>query len=178
MEKKYEELIFNIGDDIDSVIRVFNFWKSRGILTCGEFNGVMLYSDIDDIDSAYEKILGKSKSDVEKSRQEWLDNVRREEIEQWVSHFQEHLSDELIVEPDLIKVYINGIFKGYHNEYTCRNLQVQVKKGLLQGEVKLINSNEIEVTIGKNGKLIGNKKEFIKGSYDVSNKLVYELIGL
>jgi hypothetical protein len=101
-----------------------------------------------------------------------------EEVEYWVNHFQEHLPDELVIEPQPIKVYINGVFKGYHNEYTCRNLQVQVKKGLIQGEVKLINSNEFEVTIGKDGKLVGDKMEFTKGCYDVSNKLVYKLIGL
>lgn len=40
--------------------------KSHESLVCGKFNDQMLYSDIDDLDSAYKKITGLAKSEFDK----------------------------------------------------------------------------------------------------------------
>lgn len=67
---KYREIEFGFGD-ISSAVKEL---KSHKDLVCGSFNGVMLYSDIDDLDSAYKKITGKTKAEFDES-----ERIRREE---------------------------------------------------------------------------------------------------
>lgn len=43
-------------------------------MVCGTFNGVVLYSDIDDVDSAYKKIIGKTKAEFDEDQR-----IRHEE---------------------------------------------------------------------------------------------------
>lgn len=73
MKKEYKEIKFSF-DDIDSAVKKLK--RSEG-LVCGMFNGQMLYSDIDDLDSAYKKITGKTKSEFDKAIRK-----RQEEYEQ------------------------------------------------------------------------------------------------
>lgn len=65
MEKNYREIQFSAGDTIDIAIKELQEFKENGILVYGEFNGKKLYSDIDDLDSAYKKITGKTKSEFD-----------------------------------------------------------------------------------------------------------------
>ena len=57
MKKQYKEIEFSFGN-IESAIAEL---KQHDGLVCGNFNGKMLYSDIDTVDSAYKKITGRSK---------------------------------------------------------------------------------------------------------------------
>ena len=61
MEKNYRKIEFGAGDSIETAVKDLQRFKDRGELVYGEFNGQKLYSDIDDIDTAYKKITGKSK---------------------------------------------------------------------------------------------------------------------
>lgn len=63
MEKKCIEINFELGHSIDSAIEELNKYKKQNILVCGSFNGQMLYSDVDDVDSAYKKVTGKTKTE-------------------------------------------------------------------------------------------------------------------
>lgn len=60
---KYREIEFGFGD-ISSAVKKL---KSHKDLVCGSFNGQMLYSDIDDLDSAYVKITGKTKAEFDEA---------------------------------------------------------------------------------------------------------------
>ena len=78
MESKYRIIGFGVGDDIDSAMYQL---KNHQDLVCGEFNGKMLYSDIDDLDSAYKKITGKSKSEFEEKLRQGKAKYEREKLE-------------------------------------------------------------------------------------------------
>jgi hypothetical protein len=65
MEKNYRKIEFGFGD-INSAMKEL---KSHKDLVCGSFNGQMLYSDIDDIDSAYQKITGRTKAEFDAERE-------------------------------------------------------------------------------------------------------------
>lgn len=65
MEKNYRKIEFGFGD-INSAMEKL---KSPKDLVCGSFNGRMLYSDVDDIDTAYKKITGKTKSEFDAERE-------------------------------------------------------------------------------------------------------------
>lgn len=81
MEKNYRKIEFYAGDTIDMAIKHMKRFKDRGEFVYGEFNGQNLYSDIDDLDSAYKKITGKTKSEfLEEERianEEYQEKKRR-----------------------------------------------------------------------------------------------------
>jgi len=77
---KYRKIEFGLGN-IESAMKEL---KSHEDLVCGVFNGKTLYSDIDDIDSAYKKITGKTKSEfdeAERQRQAEYERKKREHEE-------------------------------------------------------------------------------------------------
>lgn len=66
METNYREIEFAAGQHIESAVKEL---KDHKDLVCGSFNGQMLYSDIDDVDSAFKKITGKTKAEFDKERE-------------------------------------------------------------------------------------------------------------
>ena len=79
MIKEYRDITrITIGESIDSVVKRM---KSAGELVSVEFNGVMLYSDIDDVDSAYKKVTGMTKAELDaetqREREQYLEEERR-----------------------------------------------------------------------------------------------------
>jgi hypothetical protein len=65
---KHRKIEFGAGDSIERAMQDLARFKERGELVYGEFNGQKLYSDIDDVDSAYKKITGKTKSEFDAER--------------------------------------------------------------------------------------------------------------
>ena len=90
MEKNYRKIEFGFGD-INSAMKEL---KSHKDLVCGSFNGQMLYSDIDDVDSGYQKITGKTKAE--------FDEARQKEHEEYEAEKKRH--EEAI--PELTKEWI------------------------------------------------------------------------
>jgi hypothetical protein len=75
--EKYREIEFGFGNIEEAVKEL----KSHKDLVCGIFNGQVLYSDIDDIDSAYKKVTGKTKAEfdeAERKRQAEYEREKRE----------------------------------------------------------------------------------------------------
>ena len=62
MTTMYREIEFGAGDSIDNAVATLEFYKQKGELVFGVFNGHRLYSDVDTIDSAYKRITGKTKA--------------------------------------------------------------------------------------------------------------------
>lgn len=73
---KYKEIQFGFGD-IESAVKEL---KGHNELVCGSFNGQILYSDIDDLDSAYVKITGKSKSKFDAERKAENDKYKADQL--------------------------------------------------------------------------------------------------
>jgi len=92
MKKNYRQIEFGAGQNIESAVKDL---KKHKDLVCGSFNGHILYSDIDDVDSAYKKITGKTKAesdaelkaendrylDEEKKHKEAIPDLTKEWIE-------------------------------------------------------------------------------------------------
>lgn len=69
MNKRYRHIEVWAGTTIDSAIEELSKHED---LVCIDFNGQTLYSDVDNLDSAYKKITGKTKAEfdeAEKQRQ-------------------------------------------------------------------------------------------------------------
>lgn len=61
MCKNYEEIKFLLGNTVEQAVNELLRYKGDGKLVCGDFNGVMLYSDTVTMDAAYKSITGKTK---------------------------------------------------------------------------------------------------------------------
>lgn len=66
MEKIYSEIKFEFGS-IETAVKELAAYKAKGELVFGVFNDVKLYSDIDDLDSAYIKIVGSTKAECDQA---------------------------------------------------------------------------------------------------------------
>lgn len=89
--KKYREIEFNAGQNIESAIEEL---KAQKDLVCGKFNGQILYSDVDDVDSAFKKITGKAKSE--------FDAAAKAENDRYKEELRKHKEDI----PELTKEWI------------------------------------------------------------------------
>lgn len=69
MEKNYRKIEFGAGDSIERAMKDLARFKERGELVYGEFNGQKLYSDIDDLDSAFKKVTGRTKAEFDAERE-------------------------------------------------------------------------------------------------------------
>lgn len=78
MESKYRKIEMWAGSTIDSAIKELSKHED---LVCIEFNGKMLYSDIDDLDSAYKKITGITKSEFDEAERQRQTEYEREKRE-------------------------------------------------------------------------------------------------
>ena len=76
---KHRKIEFGAGDSIERAMQDLARFKERGELVYGEFNGQKLYSDIDDVDSAYKKITGKTKSEFDAERKAENDRYKDEQ---------------------------------------------------------------------------------------------------
>jgi len=76
--KRYRELKNGVGNKIKDAIEAMQ--KSEE-LTSYNFNGVMLYSDVDDLDSAYKKITGKSYEEFNAAIDEEIERRKKEREE-------------------------------------------------------------------------------------------------
>jgi hypothetical protein len=79
MIKEYREMTgIRLGETIDSVVKRM---ERAGEMVSVEFNGVMLYSDIDDVDSAYKKVIGMTKAEfdaeIQREREQYLEEEKR-----------------------------------------------------------------------------------------------------
>ena len=163
MKKEYKEIEFGIGNDIESAL---NELKSYKELVFGSFNGQILYSDIDDLDSAYKKITGKSKSECDAELKKSNDEYKE----------QERQHKESI--PELTKEYIakgNIILDEKYRELWAKC--VPIRLGDLYHGMELGNCLEIVEQLNK-GESLENVKPLIEnqGHSGMSFNLVCSMV--
>jgi hypothetical protein len=81
MDKSYSEIEFLAGNTVEDAVKELLNYKEKGLLACGEFNGITLYSDTVTMDGAYKEITGKTKSEFDKAQQESRESYKKQEKE-------------------------------------------------------------------------------------------------
>lgn len=76
MKRNYKEIEFGGGTNIESAVKKLTEYKEQGENAFGVFNGHKLFSDIDDIDSAYMKIVGKTKAEFDADEAKRIEETR------------------------------------------------------------------------------------------------------
>lgn len=148
MDKKYKQIEFFAGSTVEKVVNELLSYRDKGKLVCGDFNGVILYSDTVTMDSAYKQITGKTKSEFDKLQQEWRENYDRQQ--------REH--KEKI--PELTKVWMEKgreILK--EDKWDYWDKIVPVRLGDLYQGMELGNCLDIVKILNSNGSLEEAKAE-------------------
>ena len=147
-EKKYKEIEFYFGD-IESAIKELKGCKE---LSCILFNGQMLYSDIDDLDSAYKKITGKPKAEHDAEMKAENDKYKEEErkhkaaipelTKEWIEKGNTILDEkyrELWAE--CVPIRLGDLYRGMELG-NCLEIVEQLNNGKSVEEVKPLIENQ------------------------------------
>ena len=79
--EKYADKV-SIYGNLDEVIKKLQVFKSANVNVYVDFNGSKLYSLLDDEDSCYKKVTGKSKEEFEEAERQWREEYHRKEAEE------------------------------------------------------------------------------------------------
>ena len=148
MEKNYRKIEFGFGD-INSAMKEL---KSHKDLVCGSFNGQMLYSDVDDVDTAYKKITGKTKAEFDEARQKEheeyeAENKRHEEAipeltKEWIEKGNEILAEKYHETwAECVPIRLGDLYRGFELKATLdivkelnAGCELEVAKGIIEGQ--------------------------------------------
>lgn len=152
MENKYRKIEILGGESIESAMKELDKYKQQGELVFLKFNDHFLYSDVDDLESAYQKIMGMSKADFDRQQNDWKENYEKE--------LKEH-KDSI---PQLTKEWIEKgkeILDQKHHEYWSEIVPIRLSdlyRGMELGccldIVKQLNNN---CTLEKAKEIISNQ---------------------
>lgn len=152
MEKNYRKIEFGAGDSIERAMNDLSRFKERGELVYGEFNGQKLYSDVDDLDSAFKKVTGSTKAEFDAEREkehlEYEERKRKhkEDISEltkgWIEKGNEIL-DEKYRETwvKCVPIRLSDLYEGMELGATLEivkelnaGCELEVAKGIIEGQ--------------------------------------------
>lgn len=176
MKKKYRQIEFGFGDIESAVNKLKKAWQKRE-LVCGVFNGTMLYSDIDDIDSAYKKITGKTKAEcdeAERVRHEEYEESKRKHKEtiprltkEWIERGNQVL-DEKYRElwAKCVPIRLDDLYEGMELD-NCLDLVLELNNGCALEDAKVIIDGQ-----GHSGMSFGLVCSMVKSFCDRGSEFV------
>jgi len=148
MQKKYQKIEFQVGENLESAIEHLSKFNQMGILAYGVFNDIELYSDIDDINSAYKKVLGNKKEDYEKKqekiRQKYKDEEQRHKENiptltiEWIEKGNTILDSKYHAKwADCVPVRLDDLYRGFELG-ACLDIVKELNDGCSFDKAKLI----------------------------------------
>lgn len=141
----YKQIEFGIGNDIESAVKELKSYKEP---VCGSFNGQMLYSDIDTVDTAYQKIIGKSKAEFDAYRKVENDRYKEEQkkhkkaipelTKEWIEKGNQIL-DEKYRETwaKCVPIRLSDLYQGMELQM-CLDIVLELNNGCTLKEAKTI----------------------------------------
>ena len=145
--KIYKKIDFWIGN-IHNAVDKLNHYREKGELVSIEFNGTTLYSDIDNMESAFLKITGVTKAEFdEKERirhEEYQQEKRRHEKEipkltrKWMKEGLKVLDVKYIEEWNkTVPIRLRDLYRGMELEM-CLDIVKKLNKGCTLKQAKTI----------------------------------------
>jgi len=173
-EKKYKEISFDGGINIESALKEL---KSHKELVCGSFNGQILYSDIDDIDSAYMKIMGKTKAEFDEEQRKWHEEYQEKKrkheasipelTKEWIEKGSVILDEKYREEWNrCVPIRLGDLYEGMELK-ACLDIVIELNNGCtLDAAKKIIDSQ------GHSGMSFGLVCSMVKSFCDRGNEFV------
>jgi hypothetical protein len=149
METKYREIEFSPGSSIESAVKEL---KEHKDLVCGSFNGQMICSDVDDMDSAYKKITGKTKAEFDAEAKAENDRYKEEErkhkesipelTKEWIEKGKAMLDEKHHEEWErCVPIRLGDLYRGMELGATLdivkelnAGCELDVAKGIIEGQ--------------------------------------------
>ena len=172
--KKHKKIEFSPGENIESAVKEL---KSHNELVCGSFNGQMLYSDIDTVDSAYQKITGKTKAEYDteaKAQNDRYEDDRQKHKEsipdltkEWIEKGNTIL-DEKYRETwaKCVPIRLDDLYQGMELK-CCLDIVIELNNGCTLDEAKAIIESQ-----GHSGMSFGLVCSMVKSFCDRGNEFV------
>lgn len=146
--ENYKEIEFGFGN-IESAVEELLSHKE---LVFGVFNGQNLYSDLDDLDSAYKKVTGKTKSECEeakrKASQEYKEQKRKhtesipELARDWVEKGKQILDKKYLdLWSECVPIRLSDLYQGMELGM-CLDIVKELNGGCEFEKVKEILENQ------------------------------------
>ncbi len=171
--KNYREIDFFFGGIEDAIAEL----KSHDDLVCILFNGQMLYSDIDDVDSAYKKITGKTKAECDeyaRIRHEEYEEQQRKHKEaipqltkEWIEKGKEVLDEKYLdLWNECVPIRLEDLYQGMELGM-CLDIVKELNNGC-----ELQKAKEIIESQGHSGMSFGLICSMIKSFCDRGSEFV------
>ena len=172
--KKHKKIEFSPGENIESAVKEL---MSHNELVCGSFNGQMLYSDIDTVDSAYQKIIGKTKAEYDteaKAQNDRYEDDRQKHKEsipdltkEWIEKGNTIL-DEKYRETwaKCVPIRLDDLYQGMELK-CCLDIVIELNNGCTLDEAKAIIESQ-----GHSGMSFGLVCSMVKSFCDRGNEFV------
>ena len=152
MEKQYKEIQLEFGWNIDSAIKLLNEYKAKNELVFINFNGHKLYSDIDDLDSAYVKVTGETKEqfdEYQRLRHEKYEEEKRKHEEsipeltkEWIKKGNEILDKEYHeLWNECVPIRLSDLYRGMELG-ACLDIVKELNNNCSLDEAKAIIDNQ------------------------------------
>lgn len=147
--KNYREIEIFAGNTIEEAVKELNKHED---LVCIKFNGKVLYSDVDDIDSAFKKITGKTKSEFDEARRIENGKYQQEKKEhkeatpkltiEWVEKGKKILDKKHHkLWAKIVPIRLGDLYKGMELG-NCLEIVEQLNKGTELEKVKPLIENQ------------------------------------
>jgi len=133
--------------NIDEMVNLLNYYKSLNLNYYYNFNGHKCYALLDNEDSCYQKITGKTKAEYDEAQRKWHEEYERREAE------EKKKADESI--PGWIEEGKGMIYPQRHGEWEkC----VKIRAGDLYHGLDLVGALEVMKHLDNGGSLEDAKK--------------------
>ena len=171
--KNYGEIEFGFGNIEEAVKEL----KSHKDLVKGTFNGQILYSDIDDLDSAYKKVTGKTKAEFDEAEKQRQIEYKRQQKEhkdaipkltiEWVEKGKKILDEKHHkLWAKIVPIRLGDLYQGMELG-NCLEIVEQLNKGAELEEVKPLIENQ-----GHSGMSFGLVCSMVREFADRGNEFV------
>lgn len=152
MKKQYKEIQLELGGNIDSAIKLLNEYKAKNELVFINFNGHKLYSDIDDLDSAYVKVTGKTKEQFDEYKRLIHDKYEEEKrkheesipelTKKWIKKGNEILDKEYHeLWNECVPIRLSDLYRGMELG-ACLDIVKELNNNCSLDEAKAIINNQ------------------------------------
>lgn len=149
---KYREIKLGGGESIESAIATLATHKQRNELVFCEFNGQKLYSDTDDLESAYKKITGKTYAECKEADRKWQEEYQEEKrkheaaipelTKEWIEKGKSILNEEYHQKwAECVPIRLGDLYRGMELE-ACLAIVKELNVGCTLKSAKEIIDNQ------------------------------------
>lgn len=147
----YKEIEFYFGN-IEDAVKELSAYNAKGEKVFITFNGQKLYSDIDTVDTAYQKITGKTKAEFDEAERKRDDEYKEQQrkhkeaipelTKQWIEKGNKIL-DEKYRETwaKCVPIRLDDLYQGMELQM-CLDLVLELNNGCTLDEAKTIIENQ------------------------------------